>query len=149
MRYIQHRMEYAGLAGVVPFDEEAHRRIFRLTRGVPRQVNRLCDRALLGAYAQRRAVVDMATVQKAWNEIIGADAAAADGGLPALGRLRPDWRPRSIRLAATVAAAVVVLAALFWWIGRGDVGTPAQGVAAPAPTGMAAGGALPPGERPR
>lgn len=149
MRYIQHRMEYAGLAGVVPFDDEAHRRIFRLTRGVPRQVNRLCDRALLGAYAQRRAVVDMATVQKAWDEIIGADVAAADGGLPALGRLRPDWRPRSMRLAAAVAAAVVVLAALAWWIGRGDGGAPAQGVAAPAPTGMAPGGSLPPGERPR
>jgi type II secretory pathway predicted ATPase ExeA len=149
MRYIQHRMEYAGLAGVVPFDDEAHRRIFRLTRGVPRQVNRLCDRALLGAYAQRRAVVDMATVQKAWDEIIGADVAAADGGLPALGRLRPGWRPRSMRLAAAVAAAVVVLAALAWWIGRGDGGAPAQGVAAPAPTGMAPGGSLPPGERPR
>ncbi len=149
MRYIQHRMEYAGLAGVVPFDDEAHRRIFRLTRGVPRQVNRLCDRALLGAYAQRRAVVDMATVQKAWDEIIGADVAAADGGLPALGRLRPDWRPRSMRLAAAVATAVVVLAALVWWIGRGDGGAPAQGVAAPAPTGMAPGGSLPPGERPR
>ena len=149
MRYIQHRMEYAGLAGVVPFDDEAHRRIFRLTRGVPRQVNRLCDRALLGAYAQRRAVVDVATVQKAWDEIIGADAAAADGGLPALGRLRPDWRPRSMRLAAAVAAAVVVLSALAWWVGRGDGGAPAQRASAPAPTGMAAGGSLPPGERPR
>ena len=149
VRYIRHRMEFAGLAGVVPFDAEAHRRIFRLTRGVPRQVNRLCDRALLGAYAQRKAVVDVATVQKAWDEIIGADAASADGGMPRLGLLPAAWRPHSARLAWAVGAGIVVLAALVWWFGRGDTGAPAPRVSVLGPAGLAAAGLPPSGERPR
>jgi type II secretory pathway predicted ATPase ExeA len=114
-RYIQHRMEYAGLAGVVPFDAEARRRIYRLTRGVPRQVNRVCDRALLGAYGQRTAVVNATMVQKAWAEVTGRDDDAGGGA----GRVWPaDLRVRAPLVAGSLAALGVVAAAFWWWIKR-------------------------------
>jgi len=50
--YIQHRLQVAGLKGPLPFAPAAIERIHELSRGVPRRINLLCDRALLGAYAQ-------------------------------------------------------------------------------------------------
>jgi type II secretory pathway predicted ATPase ExeA len=56
--YIQHRLEVAGLSRPLPFDRRALRRIHQLARGVPRRVNLLCDRALLGAFASGQALAD-------------------------------------------------------------------------------------------
>jgi general secretion pathway protein A len=50
LQYIQHRLAVAGHSGRLPLDRAACRRIHQLTRGVPRRINLLCDRALLGAY---------------------------------------------------------------------------------------------------
>jgi general secretion pathway protein A len=132
VRYIRHRMEFAGLSGVVPFDAEAHKRIFRVTRGVPRQVNRVCDRALLGAYSVRASVIDAATVQKAWEEVNGADVSSSDAAsAPRL--LKGAWPPSGKARIAAVAAAVFVLALLGWWLVRGE----ARSVAATAQSGTA------------
>src|SRR4051794_398991 len=49
--YIKHRLSVAGMSGLIPFDRDARHRVHELTRGVPRRINLLCDRALLGAYA--------------------------------------------------------------------------------------------------
>ena len=49
--YIAHRLEIAGLERPTPFERKALRRIHQLSRGVPRRINLLCDRALLGAFA--------------------------------------------------------------------------------------------------
>jgi general secretion pathway protein A len=125
VRYIRHRMEFAGLGGVVPFDAEAHKRIFRLTRGVPRQVNRVCDRALLGAYSVRASVIDAATVQKAWEEVNGADVSSSDAAsAPRL--LKGGW-PLSGKagIAAAAVVAVIALALLGWWLVRGEARTAA------------------------
>ncbi|RJP67649.1 MAG: hypothetical protein C4535_10705, partial [Comamonadaceae bacterium] len=51
-QYIQHRMQVAGLRGPLPFSNQAIQRIHEIARGVPRRINLLCDRALLGAYAK-------------------------------------------------------------------------------------------------
>src|SRR5690606_29646671 len=67
--YIKHRLSVAGLSGLIPFDREARHRIHELTRGVPRRINLLCDRALLGAYANGRQRVDRATVDQAAIEV--------------------------------------------------------------------------------
>jgi DNA-binding response OmpR family regulator len=48
--YIAHRMAVAGLQGPLPFQQRALARVHALTGGVPRRINLLCDRALLGAY---------------------------------------------------------------------------------------------------
>jgi general secretion pathway protein A len=66
-QYIEHRLRVAGALGEV-FDSAAKREVYRLTEGVPRLINVICDRALLGAYSKesrrvnRRLVLRAATV---------------------------------------------------------------------------------------
>jgi general secretion pathway protein A len=104
VQYIQHRMGVAGLTAALPFDAEAMRRIHVLARGVPRRINLLCDRALLGAYASGRPQADVRIVDKAATEVLGA--------VPA----RPGWRvqlPPGLRWGAALGLGVVLGAALF------------------------------------
>ena len=68
-QYVQHRLEAAGLTQPSPFDRHALQRIHQRTRGVPRRINLLCDRALLGAFAGGHARVNRAIVDKAASEV--------------------------------------------------------------------------------
>ncbi len=79
--YIAHRMAVAGRAGEVPFDRKAIRQIHRRSRGVPRRINLLCDRALLGAYANGQGSVHSAVVDKAALEVFD-EPRAAKAGMP-------------------------------------------------------------------
>ena len=67
--YVLHRLRVAGLGSVSPFERKELQRIHRLSRGVPRRINLLCDRALLGAYAHGQARVDRKVVNKAAREV--------------------------------------------------------------------------------
>ena len=96
--YVRHRMAVAGCAPMLPFDAKALRRIHALTKGVPRRINLLCDRALLGAYAKGQAIVDARLVEQAAREVRGDDA-AAEGGV---------WSSRAPRVAALAAAALAL-----------------------------------------
>jgi len=100
--YVAHRLAVAGHAGASPFDAAALRRIHALSGGVPRRINLLCDRALLGAYAEGRARVDRRIVERAAREVFDPDAAppragrrrlalAAGGGLLAGLALAAGW----------------------------------------------------------
>ena len=118
--YVAHRLAVAGLAGANPFDARALRQVHALTGGVPRRINLLCDRALLGAYAQGRARVDLRTVGQAAQEVFGPAVAAAGSGrrallvaalaaLPLLGvavwlALSPGPRADGARLALAASA---------------------------------------------
>jgi general secretion pathway protein A len=75
-QYIRHRLGVAGLNGVVPFERQARKRIHQLSRGVPRRINLLCDRALLGAYADGRNRVNRETVDKAAVEVFAGSEIA-------------------------------------------------------------------------
>ena len=99
-KYIRHRLSIAGMTRAVPFDAQAMARIHELSRGVPRRINLLCDRALLGAYGTSRNNVSRAMVDKAAQEVFGV---AADG-------VRPRWTPHRIAIAGgSVAAGVALL----------------------------------------
>ena len=67
--YIQHRLATAGLNSVSPFPPALTRQIHRITRGIPRRINLLCDRALLGAYAQGVPQVNRDILAKAAAEL--------------------------------------------------------------------------------
>jgi general secretion pathway protein A len=73
-RYILHRLGVGGLTAVSPFPQRLMQQIHRLTEGVPRRINLLCDRALLGAYAESKHQIDRGVVQKAAQEVFGKDA---------------------------------------------------------------------------
>jgi general secretion pathway protein A len=99
-RYVQHRLAVAGLSGPLPFDAAALKRVHERSRGVPRRINLLCDRALLGAYATGRRTVDAGIVERAAAEVDGEP-------LPA----EAAWwgAPGSLRRTAWLAAAGLVL----------------------------------------
>jgi general secretion pathway protein A len=96
--YVEHRLEVAGLDRPLPFDRKALRRVHQLSRGVPRRVNLLCDRALLGAFANGKPAVDRQTVDKAAAEVFDAPA-----------RRSAAWH----RTAAVLGVGLVAGAGLF------------------------------------
>ncbi|HYD80825.1 MAG TPA: AAA family ATPase [Paucimonas sp.] len=98
--YIAHRLSVAGLVTAPPFRPRLTRTIHRITQGVPRRINLLCDRALLGAYAENRHEVDDRIVAKAAREVFGGGAAAAVQGAA---RRRLAW---AALLAGGAAAAI-------------------------------------------
>jgi general secretion pathway protein A len=102
--YIQHRMSVAGLKSALPFDARSLQRIHTLARGVPRRINLLCDRALLGAYASGKASVDLRIVDKAAAEVLGSE--------PPRARWPWQWSARW-RQGATLALGLLMGAALF------------------------------------
>ena len=46
-QYVEHRLRCAGSTGYPTFDDDAYRSIYRLSRGIPRRINGVCDRLLL------------------------------------------------------------------------------------------------------
>src|SRR5207247_1600361 len=68
--YVRHRMAVAGRADRV-FTDGAVRAVYRLSRGIPRLINVICDRALLGAYTRDRSRVDGPTARRAAAEVLG------------------------------------------------------------------------------
>jgi general secretion pathway protein A len=69
--YIQHRLRVAGGEGKVGFTAAALRAIHRLTGGVPRLINLVCDRALLAGYVESRRTIDAKLVERAAAEVTG------------------------------------------------------------------------------
>lgn len=68
--YVSHRLSVGGRTAEL-FQTSALRKLFRLTRGIPRLINVVCDRALLGAYVQGKDRVDTETLTKAAREVFG------------------------------------------------------------------------------
>jgi len=68
--YIEHRLRVAGALAEI-FDSAAKREVFRLSQGVPRLINVICDRALLGAYSNESRRVSRTLVRRAAAEISG------------------------------------------------------------------------------
>ena len=127
--YVAHRLAVAGLSGAMPFDPAALRRIHSLTGGVPRRINLLCDRALLGAFAEGQARVGQRIVDRAASEVFDT------GVPPRRGRRRPLVAGGA---AAGLAVAVLLAGAgwAWWGSGRGAVGV--AGVAGAASAASAA-----------
>jgi general secretion pathway protein A len=75
LAYVAHRLAVAGLGGPSPFDRAALRRVHQLSRGVPRRINLLCDRALLGAYAEGQARIGARIVERAAREVFDREPA--------------------------------------------------------------------------
>lgn len=71
--YIRHRLMVAGSSQKELFDNNAIKRIHQLTGGIPRLINSLCDRSLIGTYAEGNKRIETAVVKKAAKEIFGFD----------------------------------------------------------------------------
>ena len=100
--YLRHRLTTAG-ARRFPFSADAVRRIHRHSGGVPRLINVIAERALLGGYAQDLLTIDAATVDRAAKEALAPTAHADEPATP---------RRALIALGALVAIALLVTAIL-------------------------------------
>ncbi len=130
-QYIRHRLAVAGLARGKLFDSQAVERVHQLSRGIPRRINLLCDRALLGAYAEGKSRVDREIVDKAASEVFDitrvlAPTHAVAGRMPAWG-----WG----LVASTTALGLAGMGGVAWWQHRAHPGAEpvvAQAASAPA-----------------
>ncbi|NGZ87714.1 ExeA family protein [Duganella aceris] len=106
--YIEHRLAVAGATAIVPFPRRLMGLVHGLTKGVPRRINLLCDRALLGAYVENQPQVTRNILRKAAAEVFtGAEATAGGPGAGFGGAQR--WP-----LVAAGVVGGVVVSALAW-----------------------------------
>jgi general secretion pathway protein A len=96
--YVKHRMRVAGATAEV-FTPSALREIHRLSGGIPRVINVICDRTLLGAFTQEDHRAGAALVRQAASEVYG----------------RPVPAPWLKWATATAAVAAVALVAVGVW----------------------------------
>jgi general secretion pathway protein A len=96
--YVLHRLRVAG-ATTDMFAPAALNEVFRLSQGVPRVINVICDRALLGAYSLDRHRVTANLVRDAAAEVFGR-------------RFTPHWLPWA--LIAGIAALLSVATVALW-----------------------------------
>ncbi len=71
--YIRHRLQICGASKTI-FDKRAVDLIHDLSGGIPRLINVLCDRAMLGAYVEGNSQVDSKIVRKAAREVLAEEA---------------------------------------------------------------------------
>lgn len=103
--YVAHRLAVAGLNGPLPFDKKALARVYQLSRGVPRRINLLCGRALLGAYACGQRQISKAPVDKAAAEVFGS-LPTSSSAPPQKPRPRVARRLLPVVMAGAVGVAV-------------------------------------------
>jgi general secretion pathway protein A len=99
--YVRHRLAVAGARREL-FSDAALRELARATGGVPRLINEIGDRSLLGAYAEERPLATRKLVSRATRQVMG-EPARRPGAWP--------W----VLAPVGVLALVVILGA--WWSG--------------------------------
>jgi general secretion pathway protein A len=72
--YVRHRLSVAGLVRGELFPQPIIKELSRLTGGVPRLINVICDRTLLGTYTQGKEKIDKRTLLHAAMEVTGKKA---------------------------------------------------------------------------
>jgi len=93
--YIHHRLAVAGEREKV-FSKAALARVFELSQGIPRLINVLCDRSLLGTYVEEKYLVSGRIVDKAGEEVLGVVT-------------KTEQQPGKQRIAVKVIMAVVLV----------------------------------------
>lgn len=106
--YVRHRLQVAGGAGKVGFSRDALKALHRETGGVPRLLNLVCDRALLGGYVAGVRTIEADLIARARREVEGE---------------RPARRSPWTAPLAAAAVILVVAAAAGSWIARGNPAT--------------------------
>ncbi|HTL19228.1 MAG TPA: AAA family ATPase [Steroidobacteraceae bacterium] len=94
--YVRHRLRVAGATTDV-FAPQALNAVFSLSQGVPRVINVICDRALLGAYSLDRHRVTAPLVRSAATEVFGR-------------RFTPDWLPWAVTAAIALVLSGITFA---------------------------------------
>jgi len=102
--YVSHRLAVAGCREPV-FSARVINKIYAKTRGIPRLINILCDRAMLGAYVKSRRKVSLKILQKATREVQGRSP-------------RQRWFLRGSIVASSLLVVAAAMAALLYTNGQ-------------------------------
>ncbi|UZE97819.1 ExeA family protein [Alkalimarinus alittae] len=103
--YIRYRLAVAGQKQDL-FQASAIKTIYRKSGGIPRLINLVCDRALLGAYAENSMTVSSRNIKQAFKEI-GANKRKS------LFTIVPSWVVTGTSIGAVFGAVlIIILAAL-------------------------------------
>ncbi|MGE5625357.1 MAG: AAA family ATPase [Bacillota bacterium] len=101
--YVNHRLTVSGAMAPI-FTSSALRTLQRMTRGIPRLINIICDRALLGAYTHEMRQVDAGLVRRAAKEVLGETQGA-----------RRPWLRTALITGGVITVLVVgALSGLIW-----------------------------------
>ena len=116
--YIRHRLSVAGIKDSV-FSPSALNKVFQLSGGIPRKVNLLCDRAMLGAYTKNTKKINSAIVTKAAEEVFGGEHKPATRRSP---RSIPVNNPTSkTGMAIGIVAAILIITLVAAYFNQGLV----------------------------
>jgi general secretion pathway protein A len=70
-QYIQHRLEVSGAKGSPYFTQPALWRVYSYSKGIPRLVNAVCDKALLAGFVQQQEKIGYGVIGRAVRELEG------------------------------------------------------------------------------
>ena len=105
-QYIEHRLTIAGRNNEhLKFSQRAYRIIYNYSKGIPRRVNAICDRALLIAYTRGASSIDKNIIRQAVDDIGG-------------NYLKGIHRKRGFLLAILLVFAILVSAGIIF---RNDI----------------------------
>jgi len=135
--YIEHRLAVAGASAIAPFPRRLMGLVHRLAKGVPRRINLLCDRALLGAYVENQPQVTRVILRRAASEVFSGQEVVP-------GALLASSAGRRWPLVAAGALGGVVISALLWQLAAHDAkpGVHSAQAASKAPAGVAGAAAV-------
>lgn len=118
--YVAHRLRISGATQLI-FPEALIKQIYRTSGGVPRLINLICDRALLGAYVQGQQQVTLPILRQAISEVLAVP--------PRQPRL---WAMVAVLLALFTGIATLLVtqftAAKFNWVPSLFASTPSPSV---------------------
>lgn len=101
--YIHHRLKVAGLPDHQrPFSDAIIKKIHEFSGGIPRLINVLCERLLLGAYAQNQHNIDKQIFASAAKEVAGTATHQEEKVAAA----RTSWHALLVAVVAIVMVAV-------------------------------------------
>ncbi len=106
-RYIRHRLAMAGGARRLRFGSGVFRSIWKYSKGYPRLINLICDRALLAGYLERSATMTRRFVRKAALDLHGKENIAL--------HFPPGW---ARRLVPFIIPALLLLFVMFLMVYR-------------------------------
>lgn len=107
LQYIAYRIHVAGGRKRINFTKRAVKQAYKLSGGVPRMINAICDRALLIGYTREQHVINVRVVRKAMREIRGERVVAPKDKTSRWRR----WLP-----APSLAALLLLGVGLAWYM---------------------------------
>ncbi len=104
--YIMRRLDVAGAPAELDFTSSGLRRIYAFSKGVPRVINVLCDKALLSAYENGTERIDAKVVKEAEGRMVG--------NLPAVDRSPSNGAWLAKAASITLVVLLLALVGAYW-----------------------------------